>query len=299
MMGLCEARIDMRAGSLTGLCCAALRCTALAGSAATSGSSDRDIDDIITGVSEHTTRGTMGRASERWGQHSDNVTAQPISRGETALHCTVLHWTALCCVLLSSRLQLKATSTFTPDQIAGYFFVGFFMTLLPACQRRQQPQQPHTGAGHVWCVRLLCVHIHRLISAAVRVCAAVRAADLYHSVFDMSVSEHSPVYLAVTLAAAAMLTLAYRNVELGTHSLSQHNTAHTESTHIKGHQHTRKRGRVAGCVLTCACCFFSLSSLLRSSAWLQLARPVVMPRPRPMRRRMRSSTRCVQSEGWQ
>ncbi len=46
---------------------------------------------------------------------------------------------------------------------------------------------------------------------------ALLPAYLYHSVFDLSVTENAPVYLLVTLAAAAMLTLAYRNVEAGTH----------------------------------------------------------------------------------
>lgn len=42
-------------------------------------------------------------------------------------------------------------------------------------------------------------------------------ADLYHSVYDVSVSDHAPIYLLVTLAAAAMLAIAYRNVEAGSH----------------------------------------------------------------------------------
>jgi hypothetical protein len=46
---------------------------------------------------------------------------------------------------------------------------------------------------------------------------ALLPAYLYHSVFDLSVSENAPIYLIVTLVAAGMLTLAYRNVESGTH----------------------------------------------------------------------------------
>jgi hypothetical protein len=46
---------------------------------------------------------------------------------------------------------------------------------------------------------------------------ALLPAYLYHSVFDLAVTENAPVYIIVTLAAAGMLTLAYRNVEAGTH----------------------------------------------------------------------------------
>ena len=47
---------------------------------------------------------------------------------------------------------------------------------------------------------------------------AVRA-DLYHSVYDLSIAEYGLVYLVVTLAAAALLTLAYKNVEQSTRNL--------------------------------------------------------------------------------
>jgi len=46
---------------------------------------------------------------------------------------------------------------------------------------------------------------------------ALLPAYLYHSVYDLSAMENAPVFIIVTLAAAGMLTLAYRNVEAGTH----------------------------------------------------------------------------------
>lgn len=52
--------------------------------------------------------------------------------------------------------------------------------------------------------------------------------DLYHSVFDLSVSDNAIVYLLITVASAAMITLAYRNVEQGTHTLSEHTCEHMQ-----------------------------------------------------------------------
>jgi len=54
----------------------------------------------------------------------------------------------------------------------------------------------------------------------------------------MSVSENAPIYLIITLAAAAMLTLAYRNVEQGTFALS---VDAQKEAHRRRHVHVEMR----------------------------------------------------------
>ena len=105
------------------------------------------------------------------------------------------------------------------------------MTLMPACQNNNDntagaegratdslsDASPTPAAVH--CDIFSSPRRSPFVLSAHPLCPSTTA-DLYHSVFDMSVSENAPIYLIITLAAAAMLTLAYRNVEQGTFALS-------------------------------------------------------------------------------
>jgi hypothetical protein len=67
---------------------------------------------------------------------------------------------------------------------------------------------------------------------------AVCHSDLYNSVYDLSVSEYGAVYLLITIAAAVLLTLAYRNVEQGTAALSALSSTHARTWQLC---HTRRQ----------------------------------------------------------
>jgi len=155
-----------------------------------------------------------------------------------------------------SFVQLGATNKSSADQLAGYFLVGFFMTLMPACQhnnntadhRAEKQTRPLTPVPVPLCTAHFTLAASPLTLrplCPVSPCPSTTA-DLYHSVFDMSVSENAPIYLIITLAAAAMLTLAYRNVEQGTFALSVTSERSTQ-THAFARRDEKGQPAAAGC----------------------------------------------------